>query len=228
MMETAMRSKLAFALALALVGCGGRSQIGSSIPRRTDGGLVTWPDGPRPVKDTRPWLDGGPWLPDGPISDWLPWKKDAGKKDAPKKDIWKPDATCLPAPGYLIGASYKGSWSGTIFCGSGIPPQNMSGTLLLSLAQTSSAQFAVKGTLQGTVAGGLPVAGTFSGAMSCTSLSATISQLTVGSGVPIYTLQGSLSGTLGTAGTLGFQSGKLSVKEPTTGCWAEGSWYAYK
>jgi len=194
-------------MGLLLAGCGGRSAIGSYAPGRTDGG----------------WLDGWP-----SASDGRPFKKDTRPKkwDGPiRKDhaVVLPDLGCLPiASGQVIGL-YKGAWKGTLSC-PGLPQQMMSGTLSLTVAKVSGSAtlFGVKGSLEGALdAVGLPIAGSFSGTMSCTSLSATLPSVTIGSGAIVYKLQGGLAATFDKTGSgtgWGFPGGTLDINDPNLGC----------
>lgn len=219
-----MRGTLSLvALGLLAAACGGRSSLG--IPGRLDGGAR---------------YDGTPHYGDG-----LPWKKDGPVVVTPdlrpptKKDLYRPpdaskpppDFGCLPLPPGQVTGKYKGAWKGTISC-PGLAQQAMSGTLNLSLTKVAGATslFSASGSLEGQLDLGLPVAGSFSGTMSCTALKATVPQIVIGSGAMIYKLQGGLSGTyaLAASGAGGFPSGSIDIKDPNLGCTASGTWYAYK
>jgi hypothetical protein len=197
-------------------GCGGRSAIGTSIPGQRDGGL--WPDGVPVYRDARPWKkDVWPVKLDRAfVKDWTP----------------PPDLGCLPIPAGQATGTYQGAWKGTLSC-PGMAQQTMSGTLKVSLSKIggTSASFNVKGSLEGQLDPGLPVAGSFSGKMTCTALSATVPSVTIGSGAIVYKLNGGINGTFAKTGTgtgWGFPGGVLEIKDSSLGCVASGSWYANK
>ncbi len=197
--------------------CGGRSSPGGF---RRDGGAIRY--------------DGAPHY-----GDWWPWKKDVGgvvtpDLRPPKKDLWipKPDASCLPISAGQMTGTYAGAWKGTLSC-PGLAQQTMSGALTLSLQKVAgvSTLFNVSGKLDGKLDPGLPVAGSFSGTMSCTALTATVPSIVIGSGAIVYKLQGGISATYGKTGSgfgWGFPGGAIDIKDPSLGCVASGSWYAYK
>ena len=205
---------------LASASCGGRSSIGTSIPGRYDGAIHTY-DGISPIGDALPWKkDKWPVTPDHAV--------------VIKPDLYRPpDLGCLPIPAGQVNGKYSGAWKGTLSC-PGLSQQTMSGTLSLTLAKVagSASLFKATGSLEGKLDLGLPVAGSFSGTMSCTALKADVPQIVIGSGAMVYKLQGGLAGTFGKTGSgstgWGFPGGSLDIKDPSLGCVASGGWYAYR
>lgn len=181
------------ALAVAAGACGGRAVPGDAAVSPGDA------DGGGP--------GDGPRAGDGP-----PLPRDQLVRDS-----------CLPIPAKQVTGSYSGQWKGVLKC-KGMPQTSISGTLGFTLTPAGSPEaFKVKGSMSGTVFGGLPFAGPISGAMGCTALTAGLPDIKVGSGALIYRLKGTLSGTLGSSG---FRSGSWTAKGE--GCTASGSWRANK
>jgi hypothetical protein len=187
--------------ALLLAGCGGRTTPGWMV---TDGGRD--PD--------------------------VRGKLDVGRRDGRRKDVYRPldkrsPDSCLPIPASQIAGGYTGAWSGTWYCGS--TAELIKGDLKLNLQPAGGpSSFAVEGALSGTVDPGFPISGSVSGKMVCTSFSGSIPDLIVGSGGLIYKLTGTLYGVYAaqTGVWSGFKNGTWKATDPSTSCYATGTWSA--
>jgi hypothetical protein len=103
---------------------------------------------------------------------------------------------------------------------------SVSGKLFFSLTPAGSPDsFKVQGSMDGFVDPGVPFGTSIQGSMGCTSLSAQLPEIVVGSGGIIYKLTGSMSGTF-QAFPQGFPGGAWKASEENGACFATGSWKA--
>jgi hypothetical protein len=141
-----------------------------------------------------------------------------------ERGVTKVDS-CLPVPASAVQGNYQGTWSGTWTCGS--TAQSISGTVKFSLSPMSGDAYKMQGTMSGTASGGIPFSSSITGQMLCTSLSASLPDIIVGSGAIIYKGTGTMAGTYMTVTSpKGFKNGTFSIKESTGKCTASGTWTA--
>ncbi len=201
-----MRGGLVLSGVLLLVGCGGRSSL---LPgARQDGGT------PSDAHTDGPQRRDGPYLRDAPV-----WPDQRRPTDLLAKD------SCLPIPSGQVEGYYEGGWKGTWKC-QGQPHTSVSGVLSFKLyASGSPESFGVGGDMSGMVDPGVPFGSAIQGSMGCTSFSAQLPGIIVGSGGIMYKLVGSLVGVFQTSPP-GFPSGQWKASEPGGSCYASGGWYA--
>jgi hypothetical protein len=194
-------------LALLVAGCGGRTTPGWGV----DGDVFS--DLPRRLDTARRDARRG----DLPI-----WRKDVYRPP----DVRSPDA-CLPIPASQVAGGYAGSWTGTWYCTN--TASTIQGNLKLSLQPAGSpSSFAVQGALSGSISSGYSIGGSVAGTMVCTTFSGTIPDLFVGWGSAGYKLQGALSGVYSAKPGVwsGFQNGSWKASDPSSSCYASGTWSA--
>lgn len=203
-----MRAALVVGGAVLLLGCGGRSGLGTPPVPALDGGATVdaRKDGP-PRRD-------GPWLRDAPY-----WPDMRRPPDLMAKD------SCLPIPASQVEGYYDGGWKGSWKC-PGQPHTPVSGSLSFKLyAAGGPESFAIAGSMDGMVSPGIPFGSMIKGTMGCTSLNAQLPDILVGSGALMYKLTGTMVGAF-QAVPQGFPSGQWKASEPNGACYASGSWYA--
>lgn len=198
------------------LGCGGRSALlGGGEPQGSGDGA--------PAAD-------GYWLMDGGVSPvdngW--WRREGAVRDAPTpRDAAVVPDSCLPIPAAAVQGAYYGQWQGTWTCPSMGTAMGLAGDLKFSLLPTGGPEsFAVEGSMAGTVEPGLPFSTSITGVMGCTTLSATLPDIVVGSGAIIAQLKGTLNGLfVATPAQQGFPSGTWTAQGG--GCSASGDWQAF-
>jgi hypothetical protein len=200
--------------AVLVAACGGRSALGTA-GSWTDGKPSSKLDGgTRDAPRARDWR----WPFDGrPPRDIRPQPRDRSVKD-----------TCLPIPASQVTGSYVGGWKGSWKC-PGQPWTSLSGDLSFKLTPAGSPDaFNVKGTMKGYVDPGFPFKSSITGTMGCTSLSAALPDIMVGSGGIMYQLTGQIAGYYQAYPTRRFPNGSWTAKQSASGskCQASGSWYA--
>jgi len=197
-------------MAAVLCGCGGRTGlVGQGAGGGADGGKVAW--------DVGGVADGRSATRDGAAAVDQGTPRDTRSRDA-----------CLPIPAKKVSDTYKGTWKGKWSCG-GVKPESISGTLSFKLSPAGSPDnFNVSGSMTGTVVLGLTFKGSINGKMGCTSLSAAMPDITVGSGPVLYQLTGTMRGAFSKTGpsSHGFKGGTWTAKEPKLKCNASGTWEA--
>lgn len=200
-------------LVLCFGGCGGRA-----VPTFQEGG-------PGANKD-------GAWITDGGVVAWDHGilRRDANTiawdsrlpRDAPVGD------SCLPIPAKAVQGSYAGKWKGTWSCPAIGQNMAVSGSLQFTLTPAGSPEsFYVKGSMSGYVEPGIPFSSTITGTMGCTSLSASLPNIIIGSGGVIAQLKGAMTGVFTALPKQGFPSGSWNAQEKGGSCKAFGVWQAF-
>jgi hypothetical protein len=132
--------------------------------------------------------------------------------------------SCVPAPSSDVLGKYQASWNGTWSCPgqSGI---NIGGDIVFEMKAAENGSYSMKGTMFG-IAPSPVFSGTVTGSMTCTTLTAMVPTIALGSGI---TASGSLSAEFAYVSPYvgwGFPKGVWNAAQVGGSCSASGNWIA--
>jgi hypothetical protein len=132
--------------------------------------------------------------------------------------------SCVPAPSSDVLGKYQASWNGVWRCPgqSGI---NIGGDILFEMKSGENGTYAMKGTMFG-IAPSPVFSGSLTGGMACTTLTATVPTIALGSGIQAT---GSLSAEFAYVSPYvgwGFPEGVWNATQMGGSCSASGTWIA--